>query len=77
MLFGPVVGSVLLLGLGATAGIFANGAIYLPMTLSLFRTAVTGHSRDEPVTAARRPRVGAVDAVRVLREVSAITRWSS
>ena len=26
MLFGPVVGSVLLLGLGPTAGIFVNGA---------------------------------------------------
>jgi MFS family permease len=67
ILFGPVVGSALLLGLGPTAGIFANVAFYLPLTLFLFRTRFTGHSRD----GALRPRVGALESLRVLREVGA------
>jgi MFS family permease len=69
VLFGPVVGSALLLGLGPTAGIFANVAFYLPLTVFLFRTRFTGHSRHErPV---RRERVGALDSLRVLRAVRA------
>jgi len=68
VLFGPVIGSALLLGLGPTAGIFANVAFYLPLTLFLFRTRFTGHTRDGGVP---RRRMGIVDSVRVLREVSA------
>ncbi|MDT4994435.1 MAG: hypothetical protein QOH97_4327 [Actinoplanes sp.] len=68
ILFGPVVGSVLLLGLGPTAGIFANIAIYLPLTLFLFRTTFTGHTRNGDV---RGERLTVVDAVRVLRQVGA------
>ena len=68
ILFGPVVGSALLLGLGPTAGIFANVAIYLPLTLFLFRTKFTGHTREG---VQRRARVGIMDSVRVLRDVSA------
>ncbi|HKD96906.1 MAG TPA: MFS transporter, partial [Micromonosporaceae bacterium] len=68
ILFGPVVGSALLLGLGPTAGIFTNVAIYLPLTLFLFRTRYTGHTRDRT---ARRSRMGLVDSVRVLRQVRA------
>lgn len=65
VLFGPVVGSALLLGLGPTAGIFANIAFYLPLTLFLFRTEFTGHTRDHDA----RPRVGVLESLRVLREV--------
>ncbi|GAA0213098.1 MFS transporter [Saccharothrix mutabilis subsp. mutabilis] len=65
VLFGPVVGSVLLLGLGPTAGIFVNIAFYLPLTLFLFRTKFTGHTRDAHV----RPRVGVLESLRVLREL--------
>ncbi|WP_433273723.1 MFS transporter [Actinosynnema sp. CS-041913] len=65
ILFGPVVGSALLLGIGPTAGIFVNVAFYLPLTLFLFRTKFTGHTRDHHV----RPRVGALESLRVLREV--------
>jgi MFS family permease len=68
ILFGPVVGSALLLGLGPTAGIFANIAFYLPLTLFLFRTKFTGHNRDDGLP---RARVGLVDSIRVLREVGA------
>src|SRR5215831_12059771 len=55
ILCGPVVGSLLLHGLGPTAGIFVNVAFYLPLTLFLFRTKFTGHTRDRAV---RRPRMG-------------------
>src|SRR4051794_18613384 len=68
VLFGPVVGSALLLGLGPTAGIAANILFYLPLTLFLFRTRFTGHSRD---AGPRPPRMGLLGAVRVLREVAA------
>ncbi|MBO0872340.1 MAG: MFS transporter [Pseudonocardia sp.] len=67
ILFGPVVGSALLLGLGPIAGIFANVAFYLPLTLFLFHTRYTGHTRD----GRPRPRVGALESLRVLREVGA------
>jgi MFS family permease len=66
ILFGPVVGSALLLGLGPVAGIFTNIVFYLPLTLFLFRTRFTGHTRDgQP----RRQRVGILDSVRVMRAV--------
>lgn len=68
ILFGPVVGSALLLGLGSTVGIFVNIAFYLPLTMFLFRTKFTGHTRDDEV---RRPRVGALASLRVLRDVRA------
>ena len=67
ILFGPVVGSALLLGLGPTRGIFVNIAIYLPLTLFLFRTKFTGHVRDHGIP---RARVGLVDSLRVLRTAS-------
>ena len=68
ILFGPVVGSALLLGLGPVHGIFVNIAFYLPLTLFLFRTKFTGHVRDQGPP---RPRVGILDSVRVFREVRA------
>ncbi|BCY06338.1 MFS transporter [Actinoplanes sp. L3-i22] len=70
VLFGPAVGSALLLGLGPTWGIFANVAFYLPLTLFLFRTRFTGHTRDGGVPR-QRQRVGIMDSVRVLRQVRA------
>ncbi|MFF5288118.1 MFS transporter [Paractinoplanes globisporus] len=69
VLFGPVVGSALLLGLGPTAGIFVNVLFYLPLTLFLFRTRFTGHTRDGGIV--RHERVGVLDSLRVLREVRA------
>ncbi|ATY09590.1 MFS transporter [Amycolatopsis sp. AA4] len=68
ILFGPVVGSALLLGLGPVAGIFVNVAFYLPLTIFLFRTKFTGHTRDGGIV--RRPRVGLRDSVRILKEIS-------
>src|SRR5690242_13815831 len=70
VLFGPVVGSALLLGLGATAGIFVNVVFFLPVTLFLFRTKFTGHTRDlAGEQGAPRARVGLMESVRVLKAV--------
>ena len=66
VLCGPVVGSALLLGLGPTGGIFANIAIYLPLTILMARTRYTGHLRDGIIA---KQRVGALGALKVLREV--------
>src|ERR1051325_3221545 len=65
---GPALGSVLLLVLGPTAGIFANVLMYLPMTIWLARTPYTGHVRD--ANAQRPTRVSPLEAVRVLREAA-------
>ena len=53
---------------GRPPGIFVNIAFYLPLTLFLFRTRFTGHTRDDAVA---RPRVGIIDSLRVFREVRA------
>jgi len=66
ILLGPVVGALLLFGLGPVHGIFTNIVFYLPLTLFLFRTKFTGHTRDHGRS---RTRVGLVDSLRVLRDV--------
>jgi len=67
VLLGPVVGSALLLGLGPVRGIFANVAIYLPLTVLMARTKFTGHLRSG---LAPKTRVGVLGAAKVFREVS-------
>jgi MFS family permease len=67
ILFGPVVGSVLLLGLGPSLGIAVNILIYLPLTLFLFRTRYTGHTRGEEVA---RVRLSALQAFAVIRDIA-------
>ncbi|GAA2357949.1 MFS transporter [Dactylosporangium salmoneum] len=67
VLFGPAVGSVLLGVLGPKAGILTNIAFYLPLTLFLFRTRFTGHTRH---SGPRGQRVGLFDTVKVLRRVA-------
>jgi MFS family permease len=67
ILFGPVVGSALLLGLGPVKGIFCNILFYLPLTALMVRTKYTGHLRHG---LAPKPRVGVIGAVKVFREVS-------
>ena len=66
VLAGPIVGSLLLLLLGPTWGIFANIVFYLPMTLLMLRTPFTGHSRSGHV---HRERISILDTPRVLRTV--------
>lgn len=66
ILAGPVVGSLLMLVLGPTGGIFANILFYLPMTLLMVRTPFTGHVRSGHV---HRERISILDTPRVLRTV--------
>ncbi|MCG7308110.1 MFS transporter [Brachybacterium sp. ACRRE] len=70
VLAGPVVGSVLMLALGPTWGIFANVLFYLPMTLLMLRTPFTGHTRSGFV---RRERLSILDSFSVLRTVRSDT----
>ncbi len=67
VLFGPVVGSALLLGLGPVHGIWVNIAFYLPLTFLAARTKFTGHTRYGIIA---RQRVGALAAAKVFRDVS-------
>jgi MFS family permease len=67
VLCGPAVGSVLLLGLGETSGIFVNVLIYVPLTIWLLRVPYTGHLRD--ANAVSRKPLSFSDAFQVLREV--------
>ena len=67
VLCGPVLGSALLLGLGAVHGIWVNIAFYLPLTILMARTRFTGHTRTGIVA---RERVSVLAAVRVFRDVS-------
>ncbi|WP_375387017.1 MFS transporter [uncultured Amnibacterium sp.] len=66
ILFGPVVGAVLLYGLGPQLGILVNVVFYVPLIVFLFRTRVTGHTRDAGV---QRPPAGFREAFRTLRLV--------
>lgn len=66
ILFGPVVGSALLLFFGPTWGIFINIVFYLPLTIFLFRTPFTGHIRSGGVRTAR---TTLMQSLRVLVEV--------
>ena len=68
ILFGPVVGSALLLGLGSTWGIFANVLIYVPMTIVMARTAFTGHMRDASDFTPR-ARIGLLSSLRLVGEL--------
>ncbi|MGO1321114.1 MAG: MFS transporter [Galactobacter sp.] len=53
ILCGPVVGSVLLFGLGPVWGIFANIVFYLPLTLMLMRVKQTGHASTQGLNVKR------------------------
>ncbi|MDQ1572885.1 MAG: hypothetical protein QOH44_444 [Actinomycetota bacterium] len=68
ILFGPVVGSALLLGLGSTWGIFANVLFYVPMTVVMARTVFNGHTRD-PSDFTPRARIGLLSSLRLLGEL--------
>ena len=65
-LLGPVVGSALLVLLGPTTGILINVLFYVPLTLFLLRTKVTGHVRAGVVAG---PRMSLVSAFKVLGTV--------
>lgn len=65
VLFGPVVGSVLLVALGPALGMVVNVVFYAPLTVFLFFTPVTGHERVK----APKHKVSLIDSFRVLATV--------
>lgn len=71
ILFGPVVGALLLFGLGAELGILVNALIYLPLIVFLMITPITGHTRNPfgEQGGLRRPPAGFREAFRTLRLV--------
>jgi MFS family permease len=67
ILFGPAVGGGLMLWFGASAGLFVNALIYLPLTIWLMLVPFTGHTREGmPARRALRWR----DAFDVLRDIA-------
>jgi MFS family permease len=72
LLFGPAVGAGFLLALGPTWGIFANAAIYLPLTLWLWRAPYGPRFRKGGGEAAPRVVRGFADIVTTARDVAGI-----
>ncbi|HET8568846.1 MAG TPA: MFS transporter [Candidatus Limnocylindria bacterium] len=68
ILFGPGVGSALLLGLGPAYGLLANCLLSLPLIVWLFRTPYTGHVHHGAARAA--PSLSLADAYRTFGEVA-------
>jgi len=67
ILFGPAVGSGLMLLLGPSRALIANIFIYLPLTLWLLVVPYTGHLREK---AAPAKRLSLREAIQVLRAVA-------
>jgi MFS family permease len=69
LLMGPAVGGAILLAVGATAGMFINAAIYLPLLFWLWRAPYGPRFHDPPAQA--RPEVrGFGDIIATLRAVA-------
>lgn len=71
LLVGPGIGSLIMLTLGPTVGIFCNALFYLPLIIWLVRAPYGRHLRADP-TAPRRAVRGFADIVQTLREVRGI-----
>jgi MFS family permease len=72
VLVGPGVGSLVMLTLGPTRGIFLNAAFYLPLLVWLLRAPYGRHFRAGGV--GPRPAVrGLADIVRTVREIRGVT----
>jgi MFS family permease len=72
VLVGPGVGSLVMLTLGPTRGIFLNAAFYLPLLLWLFRAPYGRHFRGA-ATEAPRPAVhGFADIVQTVRDIRVV-----
>ncbi len=70
VLLGPAVGGGLMLALGPSMGLFANAALYLPLTIWLLIVPYTGHRHRDKKVAAGRPALGLKAALEVMREAS-------
>ena len=70
MLAGPVIGSALLLGLGAKLGIIVNALIYLPMLIWLWRAPYGPRFRGAGQARATRAVRGLADIVATIRQIA-------
>jgi MFS family permease len=66
ILLGPAVGGVLMLWLGAPAGLLINATTYLPLTIWLMIVPYTGHLRDD---APPRRAMAWRDAISTVRQI--------
>jgi MFS family permease len=71
VLVGPGVGSVVMLTLGPTRGIFFNTLFYLPLIVWLIRAPYGRHVRKDPPVSRRAVR-GLADILQTIREVRGI-----
>ena len=72
VLVGPGVGSVIMLTLGPTRGIFLNTVFYLPLIVWLVAAPYGRHFRKDGMAVPRRAVRGLADIVQTVREVRAI-----
>ena len=68
LLAGPAIGGGLLVTLGPSYGLMVNAALFLPLTVWLMTVPYTGHLREGVLRGG--PKVGLLEAVRVLKEVA-------
>lgn len=66
LLFGPAVGSALLLVIGPAPGLLVNVLFFLPMTILMLRTPFTGHTKQHGDLDVPRERVTMRSAIGVL-----------
>lgn len=75
-LVGPGVGSVIMLTLGPTKGIFVNALIYLPLVLWLIAAPYGRHFRGDD-TGPKRAVRGLADIIQTIRDVRGLTVLTS
>ncbi len=69
VLVGPGVGSLIMLTLGPTRGIFLNAAFYLPLLVWLMRAPYGRHFRGDGASGPKRAVRGLADIVQTAREI--------
>jgi MFS family permease len=72
VLVGPGVGSLIMLTLGPTRGIFLNAAFYLPLLIWLIGAPYGRHFRKMGATGPKRTVRGVADIVQTIREIRGI-----
>src|SRR6266540_1770409 len=70
VIFGTAVGGATMLLFGASAGLFINAFMYVPMIVFMFILPYTGHGRDD-AGSGRAPRFSLGGALQLMRETAA------
>lgn len=77
VLIGPAVGSLIMISLGPTLGIFLNAAFYLPLVIWLINAPYGRHFRKQPELGPTRAVRGFLDIVQTVRDVRAVPALSA